>query len=190
MSKCRTFYIADLHLGDPVVAEFRGFSSAEEMDRAILRSFRKTLRPGDTCYLVGDLFTDRADGTVLEELGSLARLILVKGNCEDRWLPQADLTLLSRVFEDICTEAACTDGDSLVGMSHLPRPELMPEKGYLLFGHLFTTHPRRADWAALCQLGSALNVRADLACRVTEQYAPATLEEWKFFNAVWRSDPE
>ena len=79
------YYTADLHLGHEKVAKIRGFDSALEHDRAIMKSLIETLRPGDHLWILGDISGGRDEIAALYILRSVvdtcsAHLHLISGN--------------------------------------------------------------------------------------------------------------
>lgn len=179
------FYIGDSHFSHRGILNSRPqFTSIQEMDDALLTAWRSRVRPNDTVYIVGDLFGFRANIDILENL--TGQLVLVCGNHEETWLPHVEP---NRYFSRVCDTAKITDDGRTVAMCHWPRPDLYPkeEDGWLLHGHLHGTPPRREDWIDLCRQPRTLNVGADIAM-FTGILAPATLDEWIFFNEVWRDE--
>lgn len=185
------FYIADLHLCHSSMAKLRGFPSAEEHDEAVLKNLHARLSPSDDLYLLGDLFAYRFSPALLERLHAAApHIVLVRGNHEGHWLPRADPGLLVRVFADICDSAQIRDGPRRAVLSHYPRPDLYvrDREVYLLHGHLHGQPPRRGDWAQLCARPNVLNACAEVGAYTTGRWGqPAALDEWIFFNEVWRA---
>lgn len=83
------FYISDLHIGHANVIGFdnRPFVSVEQMDATLIRNWNSVVRPGDTVYVLGDMFwrTGREAVPVLKKLNG--QKFLIKGNhdrCNDR----------------------------------------------------------------------------------------------------------
>lgn len=182
------FYISDLHLCHRTVADRRGFSSVQDHDQTMLRNLQQRLSPNDELCLLGDLFAYEYDPALLCDLRGIGRhILLVRGNHEQHWLRKADPALLSQVFADIVDAAEIRDEGRLVRMCHYPQPELSGD-GYILYGHLHDQPPRRADWVAFCGRRTSLNVCAEVGAYATGLWGkPGTLDEWIFFNDVWRA---
>ena len=185
------YYISDLHLRHRSVALRREFQSVQDHDRTLLGNLQRRVGSSDTLFLLGDLFAYACDDSLLRELQDVTRhIVLILGNHETHhWLHKASPTLLSQVFTDIREEAEITDGDRLVRMCHEPRPDLYDEDGqtWLLYGHLHDQAPRREDWKALCARPRALNVSAEVGAYTTGHWGePGTLDQWIFFNEVWK----
>lgn len=188
------YYLSDLHLGHRTMALRRGFPKVQAHDQTLLDNLRKRVTPNDTLFLLGDLFAYACDPELLKQLHGAARhIVLIQGNHETQhWLHKADPALLSEVFTDIRGEAEITDNGRLVRMCHEPRPDLYVDGGraYLLYGHLHDQPPRREDWKALCAKRHALNVSAEIGFYTTGRWGkPGTLDEWVFFQEVWKSRP-
>lgn len=184
------YYLSDLHLCHRQMALRRGFPSIEAHDQTLLENLRHRSTPNDTLFLLGDLFAYTFDSGLLEQLHSTpGHLVLIRGNHETRhWLRKADPELLHRTFDDILAAAEVTDAGRLVRLCHEPRPELHADDTYLLYGHLHDQPPRREDWKAVCANPRALNVSAEIGAYATGRWGePATLDQWMFFNEVWRN---
>lgn len=179
------FYIADPHFSHQGVLRTRpGFTCVEEVDWTMLTAWRRRVKPGDTVYIIGDLFGFRENLGVLEQL--TGQLVLIRGNHEQSWLHHIGAP--ERYFQRVEDTAEITDGGRTVRMCHFPQAELYPqeENAYLLYGHLHASPPRRADWRWVWEQPRALNVSADIA-QYTGIFAPATLDEWIFFNQAWKA---
>lgn len=184
------YYLADLHLGHQKMALLRGFSSSEEHDRTILDNIGARVGPNDTLYLLGDVFAYDYDPDLLTGLHRAARhIVLIRGNHERHWIPKADLPLLFRTFSAIRDSDVITDEGRTVFLSHTPTPSLQGEgDAFYLYGHLHDRPPRREDWKAFCGRPHALNVSAEIGAYTSGRWGkPAGLDEWLFFNEVWRS---
>lgn len=71
---------SDTHFSHRFMAELRGFSSIDEMDHALIRSWNHKVRPGSIVYHLGDLSFARRGRTIeiLRQLNGTIRL--VRGN--------------------------------------------------------------------------------------------------------------
>lgn len=186
------YYLSDLHLLHRSMALRRGFPTVQGHDRTLLGNLWHRIGNNDTLFLLGDLFAYDYDDALLGQLLDIrGRTVLIQGNHEDHhWLHKVSPALLSQVFTDILEEAEIMDGDRLVRMCHQPRPDLYDEgeKAYLLYGHLHDQPPRREDWKALCAKPHVLNVSAEIGVYTTGHWGePGTLDQWVFFNEVWKS---
>ena len=82
------FYIADMHFGHKNIMHFdnRPFKTVEEMDEAMINNWNSVVKPGDICYVLGDMFWYGRDESVkiLDRLNGVK--FLIKGNhdrCHD-----------------------------------------------------------------------------------------------------------
>ena len=181
----RIFYLADPHFCHENIVKgcARPFPDAASMTEAMLAAWRARVSPDDAVYLLGDLFVrPKHPLSVLTRL--TGRLTLIRGNHDDEWLREIDP---SDYFENVADEAEILDGGRLVRMCHLPRPDWIPETGYLLHGHLHNSPPRSVSWRAACARPNVLNVGADIAFSAGI-LAPAVLEDWIRINEDWKAD--
>ncbi len=186
------YYLSDLHLLHRSVALRRGFPTVQDHDRALLGNLRHRIGNSDTLFLLGDLFAYVWDNALLGQLQDVSGCtVLIQGNHETQhWLHKASPSLLAEVFADIREEAEIMDGDRLVRMCHQPRSDLYDgdPRTWLLHGHLHDQPPRREDWKALCAKPHVLNVSAEIGAYTTGRWGePGTLDQWVFFNEVWKS---
>lgn len=184
------YYLSDLHLCHKQIALRRGFPSTWAHDQALLDGLRQRVTPNDTLFLLGDLFAYTFDRSILEQLSGVSHsMVLILGNHETQhWLKKADSRLLCCAFSDILPSAQIIDEERSVWLCHEPCPDLAADGDYLLHGHLHLAPPRREDWRRLCLQKNILNVGADLSHYVSGKFIPATLDEWNFFNEVWKAD--
>ena len=70
------FYTSDLHFCHDLVADLRGFTSAQEHDEHLVDLWAQTVRPQDTVWMLGDLTGGRSREA---ELSTLARLRSLPG---------------------------------------------------------------------------------------------------------------
>ena len=116
--KPRKFYISDLHFGHANCLAFdnRPFKSIEHHDAELVRRWNSVVRPGDTVYILGDMFWCKATEAVeiLKQLNG--QKILIKGNhdrCHD--------INFKKCFVKICEYEEVEDGeDKIVIRSILP----------------------------------------------------------------------
>ena len=98
----RTWLWSDLHLSDPsvVLGSGRPFGSVEEMNRHLLRNWRRRVGAGDTVICLGDVAHPEAwrdDGLVLDLAECPGERLLVLGN-HDR-----DVPVLRRVVNRVAS---------------------------------------------------------------------------------------
>lgn len=80
------WFTADLHLGHANIMKYchRPFSSVEEMDHAIMRNMKASIKPGDSLYFLGDLaFKYETAQAFLEGLCNID-IIFIQGNHDSR----------------------------------------------------------------------------------------------------------
>jgi calcineurin-like phosphoesterase family protein len=113
------FYISDLHFGHANCLAFdnRPFKSIEHHDAELIRRWNSVVHPGDTVYILGDMFWCKATEAIeiLKQLNG--QKILTKGNhdrCHD--------INFKKCFVKICEyEEVEDDGDKIV-LCHYPIP--------------------------------------------------------------------
>lgn len=77
------FFTSDLHLGHQNVIKYtkRPFKDAEEMDRELIRRFNDRVKPGDTCYILGDFALVKDAAKVLVYVKRMnGQKFLIRGN--------------------------------------------------------------------------------------------------------------
>lgn len=79
------YFTSDLHFGHELVAQDRGFDTAEEHDKAVLNGLRDVLGEGDRLYILGDISGGRHESYALDLLTDLfgersVKMHLVLGN--------------------------------------------------------------------------------------------------------------
>ncbi len=130
----RTWIWSDLHLSDPSVllGWGRPFRSVEEMNRHLLRNWRRRVGDGDTIICLGDVAHPdawRNDGLVLDVAEYPGERLLVLGN-HDR-----DIGGLRRAgFHKTCRTALCATAPPLV-LTHVPLLKI-PAGAVNVHGHL------------------------------------------------------
>lgn len=119
-------FIADLHLGHAKIAEYRGFDSVEDHDRAVLDTLHAVPKD-DQIWVLGDTNSGSAGGTrhALALLRSVpAPMHLVPGNHEIVWPGFRDSYKHQRtfleVFESVQAFARTRIAGHSVLMSHFP----------------------------------------------------------------------
>lgn len=152
------------------------------MDGALLENWRGRVAPTDTVYILGDLFAyAKRSQAILEQL--TGHLILIEGNHDALWLQHISPM---DYFEAVCPQLEIEDRGRLVRMVHEPDLEQLPERGYLLYGHVHNNPWHHPQWPQLRAEDRALNVGADIALSVGGFFSPATLEEWMEYNRVFK----
>jgi calcineurin-like phosphoesterase family protein len=82
------YFTADLHLNHNNIIKYcnRPFTNVIEMDNTILTNFWRTLSPGDTLYILGDLSFN--DAHILDFFDRFCKIniVVIKGNHDGRKL--------------------------------------------------------------------------------------------------------
>ena len=132
------FYIADWHYDHANCIHFdnRPFKNVEEMNEALIANWNNVVSPGDTVYVLGDMFWCKTTEAiaVLDKLNG--QKILVKGN-HDR---VHDAQFRSK-FVKIDEYMEIKDGDRNVVLCHYPIPCFKNHfYGWIhLYGHVHTS---------------------------------------------------
>ena len=129
------FYISDWHYGHKNCLAFdnRPFTTIEQMNTALVGRWNSVVKPGDTVYVLGDMFWCNAD-TAIPILNSLAgEIFLVKGN-HDRCHIKRFVDQFVKVSEYMEIE----DKDRKVVLCHYPIPCFKNHfyGWYHLYGHV------------------------------------------------------
>lgn len=163
-----TYFTSDLHLGHKNIVSYcnRPFNSVEEMDKAILSRWQKTVtRDDDIVWVLGDISIDGSFKHALDLMRTLrGRKRLIMGNHDRCFIGHSEWTRHMKyyqvVFELVLPSAVTKVGGTKVLLSHFPysgdsRGEdrydqyRLPDLGMpLLHGHTHSTevksqHPRQ-----------------------------------------------
>jgi calcineurin-like phosphoesterase family protein len=117
------WFTSDTHFRHAMVAQLRGFASAEEHDEAVIARWNDTVRPGDTVWHLGDVGMSRG---FLPLLGRLHGTIhLITGNHDAAWPGHRDSHRHQREwlehFASVQAFARRKIGARHVLLSHFPR---------------------------------------------------------------------
>lgn len=99
-------FTSDLHFGHKNAIRFdsRPYFTVDEMDKTLIQNWNNKVKPGDTTYVLGDMFWNSDPQYVQNILKSLnGQIILIKGN-HDKWLHNsANKKLLAGIkdYDDI-----------------------------------------------------------------------------------------
>ncbi len=166
------YYTADLHFGhDASIGKYgRPFLTVEDMDRALINSWNKKVRPKDTVYIVGD-FMSRAQANpayYLEKLNGEKHLVV--GNHERFWTNRCNL---QRYFKTVGLFAEVNDEGQRVVLFHFPMVEWWGDRrgSTLVYGHV---HNRESEptISTLRSLKNAYNAGVDI-----NNFYPVTLAQ-------------
>lgn len=154
------FYISDTHFGHQNIIRYdnRPFSTADEMDEALIDRWNDVVSDEDTVYVLGDFSWHREEKT-LEILDSLSgHKVLIKGN-HDRVSPN-----IARKFDKVCDYLEITDGKERVVMNHYPMPFWNGQfrNTVHLYGHVHNSH----QWNICESLRKELRALQDIPMRM------------------------
>ncbi len=152
------YYTADPHLGHENIISLcsRPFSSVDEMDKMLIKSWRAVVKPNDDIYVLGDLiFRSKDPEAYLKQL--TGKIHLIRGN-HDTFLKNK---ALERYFVSIDDMLTIADEGRRVFMCHYPLAEW---PGYYrnaihLFGHI---HNNRSETSKIMEtVPNSYNVGVD-----------------------------
>lgn len=182
-------FTSDLHLGHANVIKHcdRPFTSADEMDEALIENWNRRVHNTDTVYIIGDLMfrTRKHPADYLDRLHGKKALII--GNHDRDWMKKVDLT---KYFMFVSHMEGISDGKRKIVLCHYP---LMTWNGaskgvYHVYGHIHA-NKNAAFWPLLSSMENALNAGTDI-----NGYAPVPFDELVENNIIFRhsscDDPE
>ena len=76
------YVFSDPHFHHENMAKHRGFSSAEEMNEHIVKSWNETVSKKDAVYLLGDITMEKKNYEILKRLNGIINVVL--GNHDER----------------------------------------------------------------------------------------------------------
>ncbi len=177
----RVWFTSDLHFGHQNIIQYcdRPWSTAEQMDAALIENWNARVGPDDVVYVLGDMFwcDARRAIEILRRLHGVKRIVL--GN-HDQLVRKDDSVrkLFDAILPDLHEESI--DGTHVV-MCHYPLLSWNRafRGGYMLHGHSHNTIPFRAE------SGRRLDIGVD-----AQGYAPISWNEVrKTLDAVPPVDP-
>ena len=76
------YFTSDLHFDHANIIKYcaRPFSSTEEMNETLIENFNKTVRPKDTCFILGDVLMYDSDNARKCLARLHGHLYVVRGN--------------------------------------------------------------------------------------------------------------
>lgn len=166
-----TFLISDTHFGHEKTctvfkredgSPLRPFSSAEEMDEAMVSRWNDRVRPNDKVYHLGDVVINRKFLHILGRLNG--DKVLIRGNHDIFKLE--DYTLY---FRDV----RGYDVKNGMILSHIPvHPESLGRFGVNIHGHLHANRVMAETWGKY-----EIDPRYHNVCVEHTDYTPISLEE-------------
>ena len=160
----KRYYIADLHFDHFNMIRYCGrpFATAEEMNETMIRRWNEVVEDGDMVYVLGDLMLNRGKRPERHLARLKGRLVLLKGNHDDTWLPKVDTALW---FEQASDRLEIMDGDRLLTLTHEPLLDLRsyaPEENrYQIHGHIHNNTHMEA-WPSLRENPRILNASVEV----------------------------
>lgn len=126
----KIYLIADPHFGDDRIRKYenRPFSSAQEMDDALIANWNAVVDDTDTVYVLGDFGADGCEAEVLAQLKG--RKLLVKGNHDTK----SNRQYRSFGFDEVYDYPIIVDGFWILSHDALYVNTNMPYAN--LFGHV------------------------------------------------------
>lgn len=70
------YVISDPHFGHKNMALHRGFSSVEEHDQYIVKTWNSIINKKDTLIILGDITMEKANYTILDEVKGFKKIVL------------------------------------------------------------------------------------------------------------------
>jgi calcineurin-like phosphoesterase family protein len=148
------FFTSDSHFRHAMVAQLRGFASAEEHDEAVISRWNETVKPADTVWHLGDVGMSRGFLPLVGRLNGTVHLIA--GNHDAVWPGHRDSHRHQRGwlehFASVQAFARRRIGGHQVLLSHFPyegdhaaedrcgQYRLRDEGLWLLHGHTHWQH--------------------------------------------------
>lgn len=185
MNKKKIFFISDLHFGHANIINLcsRPFSSADEMNAALISNWNSAVGSSDTVYIVGDMFfTSQDPAPFLRELNG--EKILITGNHDGACLKKhrAAYDFFSAVTPYLEINESCHP----ITLCHYPMLEWNKDRrhgsgklGYLIYGHIHNNI--LPEYKILFMRGNALNAGADI-----NGFTPVTFRELVRNNEEYR----
>ena len=176
-------YIADMHFDDEDIIAYdnRPFDSVDEMNKALVDCWNRTVAPDDLTWILGDFCAGDSDrwATRLSQLNGRKALII--GNHDN---PRV-LSALKNFFEDVAEYREIQDGNRHVVLCHYPILGFRDHYfGWIhLYGHVHSSYEWNMAEHSKRQL-KKLYARDDV-CRMANtgamlsymNYTPRSLEE-------------
>lgn len=164
------YFTADTHFGHENVIRFcdRPFSSANEMDEAMIANWNARVKGNDTVYILGDMFFRSTNAeAVLQRLKGKKRLIV--GNHDGSWMTKFDY---ARYFVSVDNFLETSDGQHSLTLCHYPLLSWKhARRSYMIHGHIH--NDRTADfWPLIAVRDNVLNAGVDV-----NGFRPATFDE-------------
>ena len=175
------YFTADTHFGHENVIRFcdRPFSSANEMDEAMIANWNARVRGNDTVYVLGDMFFRSTNAeTILQRLKGKKRLIV--GNHDSSWMTKFDY---ARYFVSVDSFLETSDGQHSLTLCHYPLLSWKhARRSYMIHGHIH--NDKTADfWPLIAARDHVLNAGVDV-----NGFCPVTFDELMENNQRFKTE--
>ena len=134
------YFISDFHFDHANIIKYcnRPFKSVNDMNKIMIKNFLNTVKEGETCYILGDIFEPRYLGCFQNR-----KLIIILGN-HDRGKKREEA--IYKVINDFYLDCEICKYPILIKkflwLSHEPIEFMSPEMPYLnIHGHTHITNP-------------------------------------------------
>lgn len=125
------WFTSDPHFSHENIIKYcnRPFENAEEMNKFLIKSYNRYVKPGDILYFLGDIGFDKSQ-EIKEVLSKInGTKILILGN-HDRWGID---TYYKMGFSSVLESARIKIGKNLVSLSHYPNRSIKALLATLFF---------------------------------------------------------
>lgn len=150
--------IADLHLGHEKMAQYRGFSNADEQDRLIEERWNQVVNKRDTVWILGDVSMERKrDYQKLGRLNGFKKVVLGNHDLPKGSHNQEMLKWVNSIA------GAVTDRGGRWILTHVPvHPTELDRWGVNIHGHLHEESIGEPGWICVsCEQVDYTPVRLD-----------------------------
>ena len=174
------YFTADTHFGHENVIRFCGrpYTTAAEMDEALVENWNSRVKGNDTVFILGDLFFRSGNAEeILRRLKGKKRLLV--GNHDGSWMTKVDV---SRYFASVDLMLELSDGRHALTLCHYPLLTWKhAKKSYMIHGHIH--NQRNHAYEILKTLPRVLNAGVDV-----NFYRPVPLDELVENNRKYYSE--
>ena len=174
------YFTADTHFGHENVIRFCGrpYTTAAEMDEALVENWNSRVKGNDTVFILGDLFFRSGNAEeILRRLKGKKRLLV--GNHDGSWMTKVDV---SRYFASVDLMLELSDGRHALTLCHYPLLTWKhAKKSYMIHGHIH--NQRNHAYEILKTLPRVLNAGVDI-----NFYRPVPLDELVENNRKYYSE--
>lgn len=164
------YFTADTHFGHENILKFAGrpFSSASEMDEALITKWNERVNRGDKVYILGDMFFRHPDpASVLSRLKGQKHLII--GNHDYSWMKVVNL---EKYFVFVGPTSEIPVMNKWAVLSHYPMLSYRHDtRYYMIHGHIHN-NCHEDFWELLVNRPLVLNAGVDV-----NNFVPVTLPE-------------